>query len=200
MDRACLDPGALGEVACSLAGRGGEHGAAEKVSVILKATCNGFDERSLAAAGTAEDDGKTAVQSQLDCFALLLAEGNVTGAELLRNLHDRQSRVFKDGSEPLRRSHLIVPRPFGIQMIPLLMEETGLQQKGFIGAIPLSGEAWPHRFAGAEQLLVRAVGVPILADIIHGCEDVLRLFLDLPLFVVRKGLRHIVSPPLTPRG
>lgn len=85
-------------------------------------------------------------------------------------------------------------------MIPLLMEETGLQQKIFIGAIPLSSEAWPHRFAGAEQLLVGAVGVPILADIIHGCEDVLRLFLDLPLFVVRKGLRHIVSPPLTPRG
>lgn len=81
-------------------------------------------------------------------------------------------------------------------MIPLLMEETGLQQKIFIGAIPLSSEAWPHRFAGAEQLLVGAVGVPILDDIIHGCEDVLRLFLDLPLFVVRKGLRHIVSPPL----
>lgn len=84
-------------------------------------------------------------------------------------------------------------------MIPLLMEETGLQQKSFIGAIPLSGEAWPHRFAGAEQVLVRAVGVAVFADVIHGCEDVLRLFLDLPLFVVRKGLRHIVTP-LTPRG
>ena len=84
-------------------------------------------------------------------------------------------------------------------MIPLLTEETGLQQKGFIGAIPLSGEAWPHRFAGAEQLLVGAVGVAVFTDVIHGCEDVLRLFLDLPLFVVRKNLRHIVTP-LTPRG
>ena len=84
-------------------------------------------------------------------------------------------------------------------MIPLLMEEAGLQQKIFIGAISLSGEAWPHRFAGAEQLLVGAVGVPVLADIVHGCEDVLCLFLDLPLFVVRKNLRHIVTP-LTPQG
>lgn len=71
-----------------------------------------------------------------------------------------------------------------------------MQQKGFIGMILRSGEVRPHRLAGAEQLLVGAVGVPVLADVIHGCEDVLRLFLDLPLFVVRKGLRHIVSPPL----
>ena len=107
MNRTRINAGALGEVACSLAGGGGEHGAAEKVSIILKATCNGFDERGLAAAGTAEDDGKTAVQSQLDRLALLFTEENVTGAELPRNLHDRQSRIFKDVSEPLRRSHLI---------------------------------------------------------------------------------------------
>ena len=129
---------------------------------------DGFNERGLAAARAAEDDGKTAVQSHLDCFALLLAEENVTGAELLRNRKNRKSRVLKDVSEPFRRSHLIVPRPFDIQMIPLLMEETGLQQKSFIGAIPLPSEAWPHRFAGAEQLLVGAVGVPVLADVIHG--------------------------------
>ena len=84
-------------------------------------------------------------------------------------------------------------------MIPLLMEETGLQQKGFIGAIPLSGEAWPHRFAGAEQLLVGAVGVPVLADIVHGSKDVLCLLLDFVLFRVCKDLRHTVSPPYAAR-
>ena len=68
---------------------------------------DGFNERGLAAARAAEDDGEAAVQRQLDRLALLFAEENVTGAELLRNLHDRQSRVFKDVSEPLRRSHLI---------------------------------------------------------------------------------------------
>ena len=199
MDRARLDPGALGEVARSLAGRGGDHIRLKSVIALSEAMHDGFNECGLAAARAAEDDGEAAVQRQLDRLALLFAEENVTGAELPRNLHDRQSRGFKDVSEPLRRSHLIVPRPFGIQMIPLLMEETGLQPKSFIGAIPLSGEAWPHRFAGAEQLLVGAVGVPVLADVIPGSEDVLRHFLDLPLFVVRKGLRHIVTP-LTPRG
>ena len=114
MNRTRINAGALGEVACSLAGGGGEHGAAEKVSIILKATCNGFDERGLAAAGTAEDDGKTAVQSQLDCFALLLAEEDVADVELLRNRKNRKSRVLKDVGEPLRRSHLVGPRPLGI--------------------------------------------------------------------------------------
>ena len=68
---------------------------------------DGFNERGLAAARAAEDDGEAAVQRQLDRLALLFAEENVTGAELLRNLHDRQSRIFKDVSEPLRRSHLV---------------------------------------------------------------------------------------------
>ena len=76
------------------------------------------------------------------------------------------------------------------------MEKLGLQQERLVGVILRPGEVRPHRLAGAEQVLVRAVGVAVFTDVIHGCEDLLRLFLDLPLFVVRKGLRHIVSPPL----
>ena len=67
----------------------------------------GFNERGLAAARAAEDDGEAAVQRQLNRLALLLAEENVTGAELLRDRKNRKSRVLKDVSEPLRRSHLI---------------------------------------------------------------------------------------------
>ena len=107
MDRACLDPGALGEVARSLSGRGGDHIRLKSVIALSEAMHDGFNERGLAAARAAEDDGEAAVQRQLDRLALLFAEENVTGAELLRNLHDRQSRIFKDVSEPLRRSHLI---------------------------------------------------------------------------------------------
>ena len=68
---------------------------------------DGFNERGLAAARAAEDDGEAAVQRQLNRLALLLAEENVTGAELLRDRKNRKSRVLKDVSEPLRRSHLI---------------------------------------------------------------------------------------------
>ena len=103
---------------------------AQKRHALSEAMHDGFNERGLAAARAAEDDGEAAVQRQLDRLALLLAEENVTGAELLRNLHDRQSRIFKDVSEPLRRSHLIVPRPFGMQMIPLLMEGNRLAAEG----------------------------------------------------------------------
>lgn len=84
-------------------------------------------------------------------------------------------------------------------MIPLPMEKLGLQQERLVSVILRPGEVRPHRLAGAEQVLVRAVGVAVFTDVIHGCEDVLRLFLDLPLFVVRKGLRHTVSPPYAAR-
>lgn len=107
MDRACLDPGALGEVARSLAGRGGDHIRHKSVIALSEAMHDGFNERGLAAARAAENNGEAAVQRQLDRLALLFAEENVTGAELPRDLHDRQSRGFKDVSEPLRRSHLI---------------------------------------------------------------------------------------------
>ena len=90
---------------------------------------DGFNERGLAAARAAEDDGEAAVQRQLDRLALLFAEENVTGAELPRDLHDRQSRIFKDVSEPIRRSYLIVPRPLCVQVPTLLMEELSLQQE-----------------------------------------------------------------------
>ena len=86
-------------------------------------------------------------------------------------------------------------------MTPLLMEKISLQQKCLIAAILLPGEARPHCFAGTEQALIRAVGIPVLADGIHGSEDVLSVFLDLPLFLVCKGLRrgglliHMVSFP-----
>ena len=107
VDRACLDPGALGEVARSLAGRGGDHIRHKSVIALSEAMHDGFNERGLAAARAAENNGEAAVQRQLDRLALLFAEENVTGAELPRDLHDRQSRGFKDVSEPLRRSHLI---------------------------------------------------------------------------------------------
>ena len=101
--------------------------------------------------------GEAAVQRQIDRLALLLAEKYVPGAELLRDLHDRQSRVFKDVSELLRRSHLIFPCPLSIQMTPLLMEEGGLQQERFIHVELLFGEVRSHRLADAEQALIRAV-------------------------------------------
>lgn len=93
MDRARLDPGALGEVARSLAGRGGEHICLGTVNAPSETVYNGFNERGLAAAGAAEDDGEAAVQRQTDRLALLLAEKYVSGAELLRDLHGRQSRI-----------------------------------------------------------------------------------------------------------
>lgn len=107
VDRARLDPGALGEVARSLAGRCGDHIRRKSVIALSEAMHDGFNERGLAAARAAENNGEAAVQRQLNRLALLLAEENVTGAELPRNLHNRQSRGFKDVSEPLRRSHLI---------------------------------------------------------------------------------------------
>ena len=86
-------------------------------------------------------------------------------------------------------------------MTPLLMEEGGLQQERFIRVELLFGEVRSHRLADAEQDLIRAVGIPVLADGIHGSEDVLSVFLNLPLFLVCKGLRrgglliHMVSFP-----
>ena len=77
MDRACLDPGALGEVARSLAGRGGDHIRHKSVIALSEAMHDGFNERGLAAARAAEDDGEAAVQRQLDRLALLFAEENV---------------------------------------------------------------------------------------------------------------------------
>ena len=72
-------------------------------------------------------------------------------------------------------------------MTPLLMEEGSLQQERFIRVELLFGEVRSHRLADAEQALIRAVGIPVLADGIHGSEDVLSVFLDLPLFLVCKA-------------
>ena len=81
-DRPCLDPGALGEVARSLAGRCGDHIRRKSVIALSEAMHDGFNERGLAAARAAENNGEAAVQHQLDRLTLLLAEENVTGAEL----------------------------------------------------------------------------------------------------------------------
>ena len=67
------------------------------------------------------------------------------------------------------------------------------------GVILRSGEVRPHRLAGAEQMLVRAVGVAVFTDVIHGSKDVLCLLLDFALFRVCKDLRHTVSPPYAAR-
>ena len=84
-------------------------------------------------------------------------------------------------------------------MIPLPMEKLGLQQERLVGVILRSGEVRPHRLAGAEQMLVRAVGVAVFTDVIHGSKDVLCLLLDFALFRVCKDLRHTVSPPYAAR-
>ena len=94
-------------LAAARAAENGDHIRHKSVIALSEAMHDGFNERGLAAARAAENNGEAAVQRQLDRLALLFAEENVTGAELPRNLHDRQSRGFKDVSEPLRRSHLI---------------------------------------------------------------------------------------------
>ena len=53
VDRACLDPGALGEVARSLAGRGGDHIRRKSVIALSEAMHDGFNERGLATARAA---------------------------------------------------------------------------------------------------------------------------------------------------
>ena len=85
MDSPRSKAGALLEVARGLAGRRSDYGLTGKSITLIAAFYQRLNQRCFSAACSAENDRETAVQRQDNGLALLCAEADASGAQLVRD-------------------------------------------------------------------------------------------------------------------